>query len=275
MSSDAKNGQLHGNPSIERRPSLPFSYYREGREWSLPSGCTEVVLRKQIIFISGITLIAVVAMWPYGSKSELHSAEIAHKIIRLLAPKTDGATSVEKALRERRSIREFKRQPLSIAEISQVLWAAQGITGSGGVRTAPSAGALYPLELYLVAGNVEGLTEGVYKYRPDGHELIRAVEGDKRIELSRAALGQTSVRDAAAVLLLTAVYEKSTARYGERGIRYVHIEIGHVGQNVCLQAVALKLGAVVIGAFDDSQVKRIANLMPKEEPLYLIAIGKT
>jgi SagB-type dehydrogenase family enzyme len=126
-----------------------------------------------------------------------------------------------------------------------------------------------------VAGNVEGLPEGVYKYRPDGHELIRAIDGDKRIELSRAALGQTSVREAAAVLLLTAVYERTTARYGERGIRYVHIEIGHVGQNVCLQAVALKLGAAVIGAFDDSQVKRTANLGSKEEPLYLIAIGKT
>lgn len=231
-------------------------------------------MRKQSIFISGITLLAVVVTWPYGSKSELRSAEIAHKIIRLPAPKTDGETSVEKALRERRSIRQFKRQPLSLAEVSQLLWAAQGITGSGGVRTAPSAGALYPLELYLVAGSVEGLTEGVYKYRPDGHELIRSVDGDKRIELSRAALGQTSVRDAGAVLLLTAVYERTTARYGERGILYVHIEIGHVGQNVCLQAVALKLGAAVIGAFDDSQVKRIANLAPKEEPLYLIAIGK-
>lgn len=231
-------------------------------------------MRKQSIFISGITLLAVVVTWPYGSKSELRSAEIAHKIIRLPAPKTDGETSVEKALRERRSIRQFKRQPLSLAEVSQLLWAAQGITGSGGVRTAPSAGALYPLELYLVAGSVEGLTEGVYKYRPDGHELIRSVDGDKRIELSRAALGQTSVRDAGAVLLLTAVYERTKARYGERGILYVHIEIGHVGQNVCLQAVALKLGAAVIGAFDDSQVKRIANLAPKEEPLYLIAIGK-
>ena len=241
----------------------------------MPSEYGEVVLRKQIIFISGITLFAVVVIWPYGSKSELRSAEIAHGIIRLPAPRIDGATSVEKALRERRSVTEFEKQPLSLAEISQLLWAAQGTTGSGGLRTAPSAGALYPLELYLVAGNVEGLTEGIYKYRPDGHELIRAVEGDKRTELSRAALGQTSVRDAAAVLLLSAVYERTTARYGERGIRYVHIEIGHVGQNVCLQAVALKLGAVGIGAFDDSQVKRIANLMPKEEPLYLIAVGKT
>ncbi len=235
----------------------------------------EVVLRKQIISVSGIAMLAVIVTWPYWMKSELHSVEITDKRIGLPAPKTDGATSVEKALRERRAIRDFKRKPLSIAEVSQLLWAAQGITASGGRRTAPSAGALYPLELYLVADNVEGLPQGIYKYRPDGHELIRIVEGNKSVELSGAALGQTSVRDAAAVLLLTAVYEKTTARYGERGIRYVHIEIGHVGQNVCLQAVALKLGAVVIGAFGDSQVKRIANLMPKEEPLYLIAIGKT
>jgi SagB-type dehydrogenase family enzyme len=207
-------------------------------------------------------------------KSELHSVEMTDKTIRLPAPRTDGSTSVEKGLRERRSIREFARQPLSIAEVSQLLWAAQGVTASGGRRTAPSAGALYPLELYLVAGNVQGLPEGIYKYRPEGHEVTRAVEGDKRTELSRAALGQTSIRDAAVVLLLTAVYGRTTARYGERGVRYVHIEVGHVGQNVCLQAVALKLGAVVIGAFDDSLLKRIANLMPNEEPLYLIAIGK-
>ena len=234
----------------------------------------EVVLRKQIISVSALAMIAAIILWPYGRKSELRSMEITDKRIVLPAPKTDGVTSVEKALRERRSIRDFNRQPLSVAEVSQLLWAAQGITASGGRRTAPSAGALYPLELYLVAGNVEGLTGGVYKYRAEGHELTRTAEGDKKIELSRAALGQTSVRDAAAVLLIAAVYERTTARYGERGVRYVHIEIGHVGQNVCLQAVALKLGAVVIGAFDDSQVKKIANLAAKEEPLYVIAIGR-
>jgi SagB-type dehydrogenase family enzyme len=207
-------------------------------------------------------------------RGELHAMELKEKRIALPAPKTDGATSVEKALRERRSIREFTTQPLTIAEVSQLLWAAQGITASRGLRTAPSAGALYPLELYLVAGNVEGLPPGVYKYRLAKHELIGTVEGDKRTALSMAALGQTSVRDAAAVLLIAAVHDRTTARYGARGVRYVHIETGHVGQNVCLQAVALKLGAVVIGAFDDSLVKRIANLTRKEEPLYMIAVGK-
>lgn len=258
----------------QTKSGLSFSYYSEGREWSLRSRRTEVVLRKLMVSVSSITMFAVVVMWPYWMKSELHSGEIADRRVKLPAPRTDGATSVEKGLRERRSIREFKRQPLSIGEVSQLLWAAQGVTASGGRRTAPSAGALYPLELYLVAGNVEGLPAGIYKYRPDGHEVMRAVEGDKRTELRQAALGQTSIRDAAVVLLLTAVYERTTARYGERGVRYVHIEIGHVGQNVCLQAVALNLGAVVIGAFDDSGVKKIVNLMPKEEPFYLIAIGK-
>lgn len=231
-------------------------------------------MRKEIVSMLGITMAVVVVTFLCWKQSELHAVEIANMRISLPAPKTDGATSVEKALRERRSIREFKRQPLSIAEISQLLWAAQGITASGGLRTAPSAGALFPLEVFLVAGNVEGLPQGVYKYRPERHELIRVVEGEKRMELSRAAFDQTSVRDAAAVLLLTAVFARTTARYGNRGIRYVHIEIGHVGQNVCLQAVALNLGAVVIGAFDDSRVKKIANLTPQEEPLYLIAIGK-
>lgn len=257
----------------QAKTGLTFFTY-EGPERSLHGGCREVVLRKQTIFVPGIALLAVIAHAPYSMRGGLLAAEMTDKRTALPAPKTDGATSVEKALRERRSIRDFKRQPLSIAEISQLLWAAQGITASGGLRTAPSAGALYPLEVYLVAGNVGGLPQGLYKYRPDGHEVIGAVEGDKRTELSRAALGQTSVRDAAAVLLIAAVYGRTTARYGERGIRYVHIEIGHVGQNVCLQAVALNLGAVVIGAFDDSLVKRIANLTRKEEPLYMIAIGK-
>jgi SagB-type dehydrogenase family enzyme len=180
---------------------------------------------------------------------------------------------VEKALRERRSVRDFSKQPLHLADVSQLLWSAQGITGAGGLRTAPSAGALYPLEIYLVAGNVEGLPGGVYKYVPDGHELVGTVDADRRAELSQAAFYQAAVRNAAAVVLLSAVYERTTARYGNRGFRYVYIESGHVGQNVSLQAIALNLGAVVIGAFDDTRVKRIANLKPKEEPLYLIAIG--
>ena len=230
-------------------------------------------LRKQIVFPFGVTLLAALVMSPYW-RGELHSGEITDKRIKLPAPRMDGPTSLEQALRERRSIREFKIQQLIVAEISQLLWAAQGITAPGGRRTAPSAGALYPIELYLVAGNVDEIPQGVYQYRPDAHELMKVVEGDKRGELSRAAFGQRSIREAGAVFLLTAAYERTKVKYGERGVRYAQIEVGHVGQNVCLQAAALKLGAVVIGSFDDSRVKRISNLTPKEEPLYLIAVGK-
>ena len=195
--------------------------------------------------------------------------------IKLPEPKYDSNTSVEQALFERRSIREYKDTPLTLAEISQLLWAAQGITyPRWGFRTAPSAGALYPLELYVVSGNVNGLPKGIYKYRPQGHELVMIVEGDKRTELCNAALGQSSIKEAASVIVFVAVYQRTTGKYGERGIRYVHMEVGHASQNIYLQAVSLNLGTVVIGAFDDEDVKKIINTGDEEQPLYLMPVGR-
>lgn len=194
--------------------------------------------------------------------------------IKLPEPKYDSNTSVEQALLKRRSVREYKDTPLTLTEISQLLWAAQGITDPRGFRTAPSAGALYPLELYVVAGNVNDLPNGIYKYRPHEHELAMVVEGDERTELCNAALGQPSVKDAAAVIVFSAVYERTTVKYGEKGIRYVHIEVGHASQNIYLQAVSLNLGTVVIGAFDDEEVKKIINTGDEEQPLYLMPVGK-
>jgi SagB-type dehydrogenase family enzyme len=141
-------------------------------------------------------------------------------------------------------------------------------------RTAPSAGALYPLEVYIVAGNVSGLPAGVYKYKHKGHELLRISAGDKRKELCRAALGQEAIKDAGAVMVFTVVYERTTVKYGERGKRYVYMETGHAAQNVYLEAESLNLGTVAIGAFTDSEVKKVLNLPEKEEPLYLMPIGK-
>lgn len=195
--------------------------------------------------------------------------------IILPQPKFESKTSIEKALLERRSIRDYKDEPLTLTDISQLLWAAQGVTDKeGGFRTAPSAGALYPLELYLVSGKVENLSSGVYKYQPQAHQLIKVLEGDKRNELYQAALQQSSVKNAPLTLVFSAVYERTTAKYGERGKRYVHMEVGHAAQNVYLQAVSLNLGTVVLGAFDDEMVKKIINMPEDEEPLYLIPIGK-
>ena len=194
--------------------------------------------------------------------------------IKLPEPRLKGALSVEEALLQRRSIREYKDEPLTLTEVSQLLWAAQGVTDSRGYRTAPSAGALYPLELYVVVGRVEGLSTGVYRYVPDGHHLLLVASGDRRAELAAAALGQSSVRDAPIDLVVSAVPERTTKQYGYRGIQYVHMEVGHVGQNVHLQAVSLGLGTVMIGAFTDERVKQVMALPKEEVPLYIMPVGK-
>ena len=203
------------------------------------------------------------------------TAPVEPGLIKLPEPRYDSDVSLEEALLKRRSVRHYTGEPLKLWEVSQLLWAAQGITADWGGRTAPSAGATYPLETYLVVGDVEGLEEGVYKYSPHGHELRKVLDGDKRAELAEAALGQSWVREGAVDIVFTAIYERTIGRYGKRGIRYVHMEVGHVGQNVYLQAVALDLGTVVIGAFYDDQVKRILNLPPEEHPLYIMPVGRS
>ena len=182
--------------------------------------------------------------------------------------------SLEETLLHRRSIRDYTDEALSLEEVSQLLWAAQGITEAWGGRTAPSAGALYPLEVYLVVGDVEDLTPGVYQYRPYGHELVKVKDGDVRGELAEAALGQDSVRNGAIDIVIAAVYERTTVKYGERGIRYVHMEAGHAAQNVYLQATALDLGTVTIGAFYDDSVRDIVGMPGDVAPLYVIPVGK-
>ena len=195
-------------------------------------------------------------------------------VIKLPEPRQDSKTSVESALRRRRSVREFRKESLTLAEVSQLLWAAQGTTDPEGKRTAPSAGALYPLEVFLVAGGQDELPAGVYRYRPQGHDLIPVVQGDRRAKLAAAALEQDWLNDAPATIVIAAVYERTVRKYKQRAERYVHMEVGHVAQNVHLQAVALELGTVVVGAFDDAEVKRVLTLAANEEPLCLMPAGK-
>lgn len=191
----------------------------------------------------------------------------------LPAPRHDSRTALEKVLFHRRSVREYQARPLTLAELSQLLWAAQGITFPGGYRTAPSAGALYPLEVYVVVGSVTDLASGIYKYLPAKHQLMNVGSEDKRFSLRQAALDQSSISEAGAILVFCAVYQRTTGKYGQRGIRYVHMEAGHAAQNVYLQAESLYLGTVVLGAFDDAQVKDVLSLK-EEEPLYLMPVGK-
>jgi SagB-type dehydrogenase family enzyme len=157
--------------------------------------------------------------------------------------------------------------------IGQLLWATQGTT-RGGHRTAPSAGALYPLEAYLVASRVEGLAPGVYRYEPAAHRLVRLAAGDRSGDLARAAFGQDWLGEAAAIVVLAAVEQRTTAKYGRRGVRYVRMEAGHAAQNVLLQAAALGIGATPVGAFDDARVHKVLGLDAAEQPLYLLPVGR-
>ena len=189
-------------------------------------------------------------------------------------PVTSGEKSLEALLLQRRSVREYREAALDLSAIGQLLWAAQGITNPQGFRTAPSAGALYPLELYVVVGKVDGLSPGVYHYNPVKHRLQQTEDGDLRHMLARAALAQPWVKTAAAVVVVTAVYGRTTRKYGERGIRYVHMEVGHAAQNLFLQAEALGLAAVVVGAFEDDAVATALKLPTDVQPLMLIPVAR-
>jgi len=205
-----------------------------------------------------------------------------NEMIKLPAPSLKGSVSVEETMLNRRSVRDFKTDALSLEQVSQILWAAYGITKEmnsssslrGGLRTAPSAGAKYPLEIYVVAGNVNGLKPGIYKYLPEGHFLMETYDKDVRKELAEAALDQEFIEQAPISLFFSAVYSRTTSKYRERGReRYVCMDLGHSAQNVCLQVVALGLGTCPVGAFEDSMVSNVVMIPDKEEPLYIMPIG--
>ncbi|RPI44196.1 MAG: SagB/ThcOx family dehydrogenase [Betaproteobacteria bacterium] len=194
--------------------------------------------------------------------------------IVLPAPSADSGWSLERAVAARRSVRTFAAGSITLAEVSQLLWAAQGVTDASGLRTAPSAGALYPLEVYVVLGQTRELAAGIYRYEPRPHRLERRGAEDRRAALARAAHGQDWIAAAGVILAITAIPARTTRKYGERGVRYVHMEAGHAAQNTLLQAMALGLGGTVVGAFDDAAVGAILGVARGEEPLYLVVLGR-
>ncbi|HWC53530.1 MAG TPA: SagB/ThcOx family dehydrogenase [Chitinophagaceae bacterium] len=205
--------------------------------------------------------------------SVIEKTEAQQHVITLPEPVYKSETSVEEAMLKRRSVRDFKDEPLELTQIGQLLWAAQGITYTKLRRTIPSAGALYPLEIYLVSGNVKSLDAGVYSYQPVDHTLTLIKKGDKRNQLSAAALMQEAPKKAPATIVIAVDYHRTTTKYLKKGNRFVNMEVGHSAQNIYLQAVSLKLGVVCMGAFIKSLVKEILQLPKKQEPLYLIPVG--
>jgi len=220
---------------------------------------------------------------PIKQKQEESGMSAAQAVISLPAPRLASDCSVEQALRQRRSVRSYRAEPLTLSELGQLLWAAYGITKEmpqpaflrGGLRTAPSAGALYPLEIYAVVGNVTGLAPGIYRYQSAGHALERVASGDHREGLAHAAWDQSFIAKAPVALVYSAVFARTTGKYGERGrARYVCMDLGHSAQNVYLQAEALGLGTCAVGAFNDEAVREVLGLKAEEEPLYIMPVGK-
>ena len=214
-----------------------------------------------------------------NAQSDISSTTLSHAIdetqtIALPAPQLKGPVSIEETIEGRRSVRDYTDEPLSLEELGQLLWAMQGITSPHGGRAAPSAGGTYPLEVFVVSGAVTGVPPGAYRYGPASHDLTLVVGGDVRASLQAASLNQQWVGAAPVDIVVAAIYERTMERYGERGIRYVHLEAGHAAQNLCLQAVGLGLGAVTVGAYHDEDVKALLKMTSEEEPLYLIPVGR-
>jgi SagB-type dehydrogenase family enzyme len=190
----------------------------------------------------------------------------------LAKPTLKGEVSVEEALARRRSVREFSDKSINVKEVAQLFWAAQGITSEKGKRTAPSAGALYPLSVYLVAGDVDGLSRGVYRYRPKGHAVVKVKGADQRAKLAEAAGGQRFVGDAPATFVIAVNYDRM-GKYNRRGKMYADMEQGHAVQNILLQATALGLGAVPVGAISEEKLAKVLDLPAELTAEYLIPVG--
>jgi len=206
-------------------------------------------------------------------------------MIKLPFPQLKGKVSLEETILRRRSVRRYRREPLDLSQLSQILWSAQGITGTRGFRATPSAGATYPLEIFVVVGEqgIIGsqakqapaeLQAGIYHYEADSHSLSLHKPADLRPDLARATLDQEFIINAPVDIVICALFHRTSYRYGRRGERYVHLEVGHAGENIHLQAVALGLAAVEVGAFHDEEVRTVLGVDEQIKPLYIMPVGK-
>ncbi|MGM0438839.1 MAG: SagB/ThcOx family dehydrogenase [Patescibacteria group bacterium] len=196
------------------------------------------------------------------------------KIKELPNPKIKDSLSIEKAINNRRTKRDFEKSMIDLNQLSQLLWAGQGITDPGKTkRAAPSAGASYPFTLYVLVNDVEDLDSGIYKYIPQDHKIKLTQEGNFTKELKKTAFDQSFISNAAVNIVLVAEYEKVTDSYEDRGIRYTHMEAGHIAQNICLQTQSLSLDSVLVGSFNDEELTKLLNLSKNKKPVYVLSIG--
>jgi len=233
--------------------------------------------RKLIIWLIILTVILISFVYLWLNQDKIlkninNNMNISNKkTIELLEPRYDSEVSLEKAINQRNSVRQYSSQEISLKDLSQILWAANGLNQKGS-RTAPSAGALYPIELYVV-GKCENYPAGIYHYQPDQHILEKIKEGDFLSKLSEIGLGQKWISQAPLNIVLTGVVSRTTEKYGDRAAQYVALEAGHVGQNIYLQAGALNLGTVSVGALYDDQMSDFLNFEESQKAYYIFPIG--
>lgn len=230
-----------------------------------------------IVIVLAAALSAFFLYFSIPAPSENPSRAVL-AVIKLPDPELKSNMSVEESIQNRRSVRVFTNKSLSLKDVSQLLWAAQGITNKQfNLRSAPSSGQTYPLEVYLVVGKngVEGLSEGVYRYDPPNHQLQKILNGDKRSDLAKAANGQAWVKNVPVDIVITGNYQRTMNKYGNNNlsIQFVHLEAGHAGENICLEATARGLGTVSVGSFNDISVKTLLNIPVEENTLYIFPVG--
>jgi SagB-type dehydrogenase family enzyme len=222
-----------------------------------------------LIGIAVIFSIAGVYMFTNGKKAEKKEEK---NVIYLPKPQFSGKISIETALLKRRSIRKYTDSPLTLKETGQLLWAAQGITNERGFRTAPSAGAVYPMNLYIIVQNAGGMEKAIYRYIPQGHKLLK-IKNTSKINFSKISR-QSWISKASVIFVITADYKRISEVYGGWGVKFANMEAGHIAQNIQLQGVSIAVGSCVVGAFEGIEISALLNLTQKETPVYLVAVGK-
>ncbi len=224
----------------------------------------------QILVLVTLTLLMLTAV----AVSET-SEQYASNVIKLPQPRTDGGISLQKALQERQAIKSFSNEPLTLEEVSQLLWAAQGITDDKGHRTTPSCLASYPLEIYLLAGNVTGLSAGVYHYSPQGHNLTAIASGNRIHELFSLSESEEDWKASApAIFIITGVFERLNKIVGKDWSRFVYVEAGAAAENMLLEVVSLDLGSALTIKFDENKTRELLGLSGGEEPLGVLPVGR-
>jgi len=250
------------------------------------SGLWDMVITNVSLNRRQVCKLAATAGWAFSAALPFRADNVSAKgkkpfrkketVMTLDPPVQDGAVSLEKAIKQRRTVRSYGKTPIRKHQFSQILWSAQGITEDRGFkRASPSGGALYPADVYAAVGDncVEDLVAGVYHYQPKHHSVTKVAEGDRRNDLAIASLSQMWMALAPVLFVLTAEYRRITMKYGDRGIRYALMEIGHISQNILLQCQTLGLSAGIVGAFDDGKVAGLTGVYKNHEPLLILPVG--